>query len=71
MNKISPKSLLNSKWTKINVTKKEKHFLVTAVKFNEEQQVTDCVIEAVMTNNEYAINWRELKSSENWRIGWQ
>lgn len=71
MNKISPKSLLNSKWTKTKVTKKEKHFLVTIVKFNEEQQVTDCVIEAVMTKNEYAINWRELKSSENWRIGWQ
>ncbi len=71
MNKISPKSLLHSKWTKINVAKKEKHFVVTLVKFNEEQQVTDCVIEAVMTKNEYAINWRELKSNEHWRIGWQ
>lgn len=71
MNRISPKSLLHSKWTKTKVTKKEKHFVVTLVKYSQDQQVTDCIIEAVITKNEYAINWRELKLSEYWRIGWQ
>ena len=71
MNKISPKALLHSKWSKIDITNKEKHFIVTKVAFNENQQVIECVIEAVMTNNEYPINWRELKLSDKWAVGWK
>jgi len=71
MNKISHKALLHSKWSKVDITNKEKHFVVTKVEFNEEQQVTLCVIEAVMSKNEYSINWRELKLSEKWVIGWK
>ncbi len=71
MNKISPKALLHSKWSKIDITNKEKHFIVTKVTFNEDQQVIECVIEAVMTNNEYHINWRELKLSDKWAMGWK
>lgn len=71
MNKINPKTLLNSKWTSVNIVNKEKHFTVTKVAFNEKQQVADCVIEAVMTKNEYAINWRDLKSEKLWTIGWK
>jgi tryptophan-rich hypothetical protein len=71
MNKVTPKALLNSKWTKTNVVNKEKHFIITQVDFDEEQKVTNCIIEAVMTHNEYAIDWRDLKISEQWRIGWK
>ncbi|USD67380.1 TIGR02450 family Trp-rich protein [Vibrio sp. SCSIO 43136] len=71
MNKISPKALLNSKWTKVVVEKKEKHFAVTSVSFDEEQRITDCVIQAVISGNEYHIEWRELKDSNTWRLGWQ
>jgi tryptophan-rich hypothetical protein len=71
MNKINPKALYNSKWSKINVTNKEKHFIVTQVKFNEDQQVTSCVIEAVMTRNEYNIDWRQLKCKGKWLMGWK
>lgn len=71
INKISPKALINSKWTKVDVTNKEKHFVITVVKFDEDQKVVSCLIEAVMSKNEYAINWRELKDNNNWRIGWQ
>jgi len=71
INKISPKSLIHSKWTKVDVTNKEKHFIITVVKFDEEQTVVSCMIEAVMTKNEYDIDWRELKDNNNWRIGWQ
>lgn len=70
-NKVSPKSLIQSKWTKVDVTNKEKHFIITVVKFDDDQKVISCVIEAVMTNNEYAIDWRELKNSNRWKIGWQ
>ncbi|WP_286264581.1 TIGR02450 family Trp-rich protein [Thalassotalea atypica] len=71
MNKISPKALLHSKWSKVHITHKEKHFTVTKVKFNEKQQVILCVIEAVISKKEYTINWRDLKVSEEWVIGWK
>lgn len=71
MNKINPKALLHSKWSRVDIVNKEKHFIVTKVSFNEFQQVTDCIIEAVMTKNEYSINWRDLKSEYLWTIGWR
>ena len=71
MNKVSPKALLHSKWTKITVENKEKHFVITKLTFDEDQRVTACVIEAVINNNEYVINWRDLKDSKQWKIGWQ
>jgi tryptophan-rich hypothetical protein len=49
MNKINPKALINSKWTKVDITNKEKHFIITKVEFDEEQKVIACVIEAVIT----------------------
>jgi len=71
VNKVNPKALLHSKWTKVVVNKKEKHFMITSVKFDEDKNVIECIIEAVMTKNEYNINWRELKCIDQWRIGWQ
>ena len=71
MNKVSPKTLLNSKWTKVDVNNSEKHFLITKVKVDEEQRIIECIIEAVMSHNEYAIDWRDLKNSRYWKIGWQ
>ena len=71
MNKLSPKALLHSKWTKIDVTNKEKHFIITKVNVDEYQHIIQCIIEAVMSHNEYEINWRDLKNSQLWKIGWQ
>lgn len=71
MNRINPKVLIHSKWTKVDVKNKEKHFIVTLVSFDDFQKVTDCLIEAAMTKNEYKIDWRELKDSTQWKIGWQ
>lgn len=71
MNKISPKSLLHSKWTKIDIINKEKHFAVIDVNFDEEQRVERCIIQAVINNREYDINWRELKDPKQWKLGWQ
>lgn len=70
MNKVSPKVLMNSKWTKTQVTNKERHFIVVLVEFDEYQAVTTCVIEALMNKKQYTIDWRELKNSEHWRVGW-
>ncbi|GLS90853.1 hypothetical protein GCM10007916_19200 [Psychromonas marina] len=70
MNKISPKALLHSKWTKATVINKEKHFVITKVKFDEQQNVIECIIEAVINQHQYEINWRDLKDKKQWRLGW-
>ena len=70
MNRISPKTLLHSKWTKITIKNKEKHFVITKVKFDEQYNVIKCIIEAVINNNEYSIDWQDLKDNQQWKLGW-
>ncbi|MFT6925294.1 MAG: tryptophan-rich hypothetical protein [Psychromonas sp.] len=70
-NRISHKSLLHSKWTKIPVLNKEKHFIVSELEFNEDQTIIRCVIQAVINRAEYEINWRSLKDPKQWLIGWR
>lgn len=71
VNKISPKKLLNSKWTAVVAITKQKHFIVTEIEFDEQQNVIVCVIQAVMTKYEQNIDWRDLKDSEKWLQGWK
>ncbi|NNE64911.1 MAG: TIGR02450 family Trp-rich protein [Gammaproteobacteria bacterium] len=71
MNKINPKKLLNSKWTAVNPARKEKHFLVTEIEFDEDGTVLHCLIEAVISNRSEQIDWKELKNQDNWLQGWK
>ena len=71
MNKINPKKLLNSKWTAVAPTNKEKHFLVTEIEFDEDGMVVSCAIEAVMSKRVIPINWHDLKDNNNWVHGWK
>ena len=71
MHQINPKKLLHSKWTAVSPVNKEKHFMVTELKFDEEDNVIHCVLEAVLTNREMPIDWQELKDTANWRQGWK
>jgi tryptophan-rich hypothetical protein len=71
VNKINPKKLLNSKWTEVSPTNKEKHFMVTEIKFDEEDQVVSCAIEAVMTKRTIPITWSDLKDEDIWLYGWK
>lgn len=71
VNKINPKKLLNSKWTAVAPVNKEKHFLVTELEFDEEGEVTHCLLEAVISNRSEAINWQQLKNNELWLQGWK
>ena len=70
MNRLNPKKLLNSKWTSISPSHKEKHFLVIEVEFDEEGRVIDCILEAVMTKRIESIDWQVLQSSDDWQQGW-
>ncbi|WP_283711047.1 TIGR02450 family Trp-rich protein [Pseudoalteromonas prydzensis] len=71
MNRITPKKLLNSKWTAVTPVNKEKHFIITEMEFDEEGAVLSCVIEAVMSKRQVAINWQDLKDRQRWLQGWQ
>jgi tryptophan-rich hypothetical protein len=71
MNKINPKKLLNSKWTAVKPTKKEKHFMVSEIEFNEEGVVVACCIEAVMSKRSIQINWHDLEDDSSWVHGWK
>jgi tryptophan-rich hypothetical protein len=71
MNTINPKKLLNSKWTAVKPTKKEKHFMVSEIEFNEEDLVVSCCIEAVMTKRSIQINWHDLENDSRWIHGWK
>ena len=71
MNKINPKKLLNSKWTAVNPVKKEKHFLVSELDFDDEGEVIHCLIEAIISNRLELIDWESLKDSNNWLQGWK
>ena len=71
MNPINPKKLFNSKWTAVHPINKEKHFLVTEVKFDEEGNVIHCVIEAILSHRAEPIKWQSLKDSSQWLQGWQ
>ncbi|ABS09232.1 MULTISPECIES: TIGR02450 family Trp-rich protein [Shewanella] len=71
MNKINPKKLLNSKWTAVKPTNKEKHFLVTEIEFDEEGLVISCSIEAVMSKRVIPINWHDLKDEGLWLQRWK
>lgn len=63
MNKVHPKKLLYSKWTAVKPDNKEKHFVVSAVKFDEEGIVTLCSLEAVFSKRIQSIDWRVLTDS--------
>ena len=70
MNTLSPKKLLNSKWTAVKPLNKEKHFLVSEVEYDEEGVVVHCELEAILSKRSTAITWRELKDSKQWIQGW-
>ena len=71
MNRINPKKLLKSKWTAVTPTKKEKHFIVSEIEFDEEGTVTLCCIESVMSKRPIPINWHNLKDESHWAHGWR
>ncbi len=71
MNKINPRKLLNSKWTAVTPVRKEKHFMVTEVEFDEEGIVTLCSIESLISKRSIPINWHDLTNENNWIQGWK
>jgi tryptophan-rich hypothetical protein len=68
---INPEKLLLSKWTAVQPQQKEKHFLVTEVIRNEQQQIIACLLETVINHRQYELDWRLLKDLSRWFPGWR
>ncbi len=71
MNRINPNKLLRSKWTAPRPERKEKHFMVTELWRDEDENVVDVTLEAVLTRRAYRMPWRELEDAERWLTGWR
>ena len=71
MNRISPKKLLHSKWTATQPRHKEKHFLVTEVHHDAEDNPQSVTLEALHSRREQHLDWRDLKDENDWRMGWR
>jgi len=71
MNQINPKKLLNSKWTSVTPVNREKHFVISEIIFDEDDVVTSCRIEAVLSKSAISINWHDLKDDRCWVHGWK
>ena len=71
MNRINPNKLLLTKWTAASPRHKERHFMVTRVDRSIDEKVIRCELLAVINNQVYEIDWRALKDSANWIMGWK
>ncbi len=71
INPVQEKKLLNSKWTAVKAINKKKHFIITEVEKDEEENVVSCTLEAVINKQQWEINWRELRDKNQWKTGWQ
>ena len=71
MNGINPDKLLLSKWTAAHPQRREKHFLVTEVFRDEEGTVLEVELQAVLTKRSERLDWRTLKNSDTWHLGWK
>jgi tryptophan-rich hypothetical protein len=71
VNGINPNKLLLSKWTAAHPQHREKHFLVTEVFRDEEGTVLEVELQAVLTKRSERLDWRTLKNSDTWHLGWK
>ncbi|WP_407701783.1 TIGR02450 family Trp-rich protein [Thiothrix litoralis] len=62
---------INSKWTAVTPLNREKHFLITELDFDEDEEVIHCLIEAIISKRSEPIEWQELKNDEKWLQGWK
>ena len=71
MNRINPEKLFQSKWTSLQVKRKERHFIVRKVFRSVDETIVSCELEAIINNNVYTIDWQQLKDSSIWIMGWK
>lgn len=68
----NPKKLLNSKWTAITPSNKEKHFMVTKLIWSDmqKQSITLIELEAIHSKRSQLMSWQQLNDTDLWIQGW-
>ena len=69
---ISPKKLLNSKWTAVVPTNKEKHFMVVKLILPEAagKPIEMVMLQAIHSKRDQLLPWQQLNDATIWRQGW-
>ena len=69
---VNPKKLLNSKWTAVSPSHKEKHFMVTKLIAPEDmdQAIKLIELEAVYSKRTQTLPWQQLNETSMWLQGW-
>ncbi len=70
--RLNPQKLLLSKWTATTPRAREKHFIVTRLISDEEQDapLEFIEIEAIYSKRSFQIAWRDLQDQQLWLQGW-
>jgi tryptophan-rich hypothetical protein len=71
MNQINPNKLLLSKWAAVAPKQKERHFMVSKLICDEDEVIIACELESVINHTIYEMDWRTLKDSSCWQMGWR
>jgi tryptophan-rich hypothetical protein len=71
--RVSPKKLLDSKWTATTPRDQDKHFVVVGLEADpaDPQRLLRIELEAVLTRRRWTIEWRELNDALTWTRGWR
>ncbi|WKC35415.1 TIGR02450 family Trp-rich protein [Ectopseudomonas chengduensis] len=69
--RLNPRKLLLSKWTAAQPQNRERHFLVTELIRDEQDNILGVELQAVLTQRNQQLDWRQLQDSERWLQGWR
>ena len=69
---VNPKKLLNSKWTAVTPSNKEKHFIVVKLITPElaNAPIHNILLEAVHSKRSQLLPWQQLNDETLWLQGW-
>lgn len=68
--RLNPRKLLLSKWTAAQPQNRERHFLVTELIRDEQDNILGVELQAV-TQRSQQLDWHQLQDSERWLQGWR
>ncbi|APU29147.1 TIGR02450 family Trp-rich protein [Ectopseudomonas oleovorans] len=69
--RLNPRKLLLSKWTAAQPQNRERHFLVTELIRDEQDNILGVELQAVLTQRSQQLDWHQLQDSERWLQGWR
>ena len=69
--RLNPRKLLLSKWTAAQPQNRERHFLMTELIRDEQDNILGVELQAVLTQRSQQLDWHQLQYSERWLQGWR